>query len=48
MSVRMVHSSDGVDAARTPGFPAYRDAYAWVDIRVDADRQGFVEKQMAN
>lgn len=47
MSVRMVHSSDGADTARIPGFPACRDAYACT-VMVDADRQGSVEKQMAN
>lgn len=47
MSVRMVHSSAGADTARIPGFPAWREAYACTE-RVDADRQGSVEKQMAN
>lgn len=47
MSVRMVHSSDGADAARIPRFPACRDAYACT-VRADADGQGSVEKQMAN
>lgn len=43
----MVHLSDGVDSARIPGFRACTDAYAYI-VRVDADRQGSVEKQMAN
>lgn len=47
MSERMVHSSDGADAARIPGFPACTDAYTCT-VRADADRQGSVEKQMAN
>lgn len=47
MSVRMVHSSDGANTARISGVPACSDAYACT-VRVDADRQGSVEKQMAN
>lgn len=47
MSVRMAHSSDGADTVRIPGLTACRAAYACTG-RDDADRQGSVQKQMAN
>lgn len=47
MSVRMVHSSYGAKRVRIPGLTACRAAYACTG-RNDADRQGSVQKQMAN
>lgn len=47
MSVRMIHLSDEANTVRIPGHIACRAAYASTG-RNDAERQGSVQKQMAN